>query len=131
MDTAAKLRCLVWAYSFWMFWLSVRLIPIEKAIMVLIHMDKKWFYAVRTRCNTKVCTSIGLELADYYCHHKNHIGKEIYICATAFVLNQNNDITKGGIAVPIAMIHVGKMVQATKDSYESVQARWNLPLPKN
>ena len=79
----------------------------------------------------KCVPQLDLNRADYYCHHKNHIGKEMYICATVFVLNQNNDITKGGIAVPIAMIHVGKMVQATKDSYESVQARWYLPLPKN
>ena len=120
LDTAAKLRRLIWTHSFWMFWLSAQLIPIEKAIMVLIHMDKKWFYAIRTRCNTKVCTSIGLEPADYYCHHKNHIGKEMYICATAFVLTQDNDITKGGVAVPIAMVRVGKMVQATKDSYKRV-----------
>ena len=54
LDSAAKLRRLVWCHSFWLFWHSVKYIPIEKAIMILVHMDEKWFYAVRTRCNTKV-----------------------------------------------------------------------------
>ena len=120
LDAAAKLRRLVWTHSFWLFWLSARLIPIEKAIMVVCHMDEKWFYAVRTRCNTKVLTSIGLEPNDYYAHHKNHIGKEMYICVTAFVLTNNNDIRMGGTAVPVSMIRVGKMVCAAKDTYKRV-----------
>ena len=76
--------------------MSAKLIPIEKAIMVLVHMDKKWFYAICTCCsNTKLCTSIGSELKDHYTHHKNHVGKEMYICCNAFVLHvtQNNDNT--------------------------------------
>ena len=88
--------------------------------MVLVHMDEKWFYAVRTRCNTKVLASIGLEPHDYYVHHKKHIGKEMYICVTAFVLTNNNDIRLGGTAVPVSMIRVGKMVCAPKDSYKRV-----------
>lgn len=120
LDAAAKLQRLQWTHSFWLFWLSATLIPVEKAIMVLCHMDEKWFYAVRTRCNTKVCTSIGLEPHDYYAHHKNHIGKEMYICMTAFVLENGNDIRKGGVAVPISMVRVGKMMEATKDSYKRV-----------
>ena len=100
--------------------MSATLIPIDKAIMALVHMDEKWFYAVRTRCNTKVLTSIGLEANDYYAHHKNHIGKEMYICVTAFVLNNGNDIRQGGIAVPIAMIRVGAMVAAKKDTFKRV-----------
>ena len=120
LDNAAKLRRLTWCHSFWLFWMSATLIPIDKAIMALVHMDEKWFYAVRTRCNTKVLTSIGLEANDYYAHHKNHIGKEMYICVTAFVLNNGNDIRQGGIAVPIAMIRVGAMVAAKKDTFKRV-----------
>ena len=120
LDPAAKARRIVFAHSFWLFWKSARLIPIEKAIMVLIHMDEKWFYAVRARSNTKVITSIGLEPNDYYVHHKNHIGKEMYICAKAFVLTQNNDITRGGVAVPISMIRVGKMTATKRDTYKRV-----------
>ena len=48
------------------------------------------------------------------------MGKEMYICVTAFVLENGNDIRRGGIAVPISMVRVGKMMQATKDSYKRV-----------
>ena len=119
LDAAAKLRRVVWACQFWLFWKSVRAIPPSKVKVVLIHMDEKWFYAVRARSNCKVLESIGLESNDYYSQHKNHIGKELYIVATAFVLN-NNDITAGGKAIPIACVRVGKKVKATKDSFKRV-----------
>ena len=44
----------------------------------------------------------------------------MYICVTAFVLTNNNDIRLGGTAVPVSMIRVGKMVCAPKDSYKRV-----------
>ena len=117
LDAAAKLCWVVWACQFWLFWKSVRAIPPSKVKVVLIHMDEKWFYAVRARSNCKVLESIGLESNDHYSQHKNHIGKELYIVATAFVLN-NNDITAGGKAIPIACVRVGKKVKATKDSFK-------------
>ncbi len=54
--------------------------------------------------------------------HKNHnIGKELYVVATAYVLNEgSNDITKGGKAIPLACVQVGKMVKAKKNSYKRV-----------
>ena len=119
LDSAAKARRVEWCCNWWFFWKSVRAVPVEKAIFALVHMDEKWFYAVRTRSNTKVLTSIGLEPNDYYAQHKNHIGKEMYIVATAFVLNAN-DITAGGKAIPIACVRVGKKVKAKKDSYKRV-----------
>ena len=79
LDSAAKLRRLVWACQFWLFWKSVRAVPTTKVRFVLLHMDEKWFYAVKTRSNCKVLTSIGLEPNDHYAQHKNHIGKEMYI----------------------------------------------------
>ena len=88
--------------------------------MVLAHMDEKWLYAVRTRSNCKVLTSIGLEPFDYYAHHKNHIGKDMYIVVTAYVLRDGNDIRRGGKAIPISLVRVGKMVKAKKDSYKRV-----------
>ena len=95
LDSAAKLRRVEWAETFWIFWKSVRAIPSQKVKFVMVHMDEKWFYAVVTRSNCKVLTSIGLDPCDYYVHHKNHITKEMYIVVTAFVLN-NNNITGGG-----------------------------------
>ena len=44
----------------------------------------------------------------------------MYIFVTAFVLTNNNDIRQGGVAVPISMIRVGAMVQASKDTYKRV-----------
>ena len=82
----AKARRVAWAHSFWVFWMSAKCVRSQKAIFVLVHMDKKWFYAVRARSNCKVLTSIGLEPANYYVHHKNHVGKEMYVVITAYVL---------------------------------------------
>ena len=119
LDKAAQLRRVKWAETFWMFWKCVKCCPPSKVIFVLVHMDEKWFYAIVTRANCKVLTSIGLEPNDYYAHHKNHVGKELYIVVTAYVIN-NNDITAGGKAVPISCIRVGKMVKASKNSYKRV-----------
>ena len=82
-------------------------------------MDEKWFYVVRTRTGTKVIPAWGVMPKDTYVQHKSHVGKEMYIVVTAFVLNEN-DITKGGVSIPIACIRVGKMVKAKMDSYSRV-----------
>ena len=119
LDAAAKERRLLWACQFFLFWKSARAVSATNVIFVLVHMDEKWFYAVKTRSNCKVLTSIGLQPNDYYAQHKNHIGKEMYIVVTAFVLNEN-DITRGGKAIPIACVRVGRKVKATKDSYKRV-----------
>ena len=118
LDFQAKTRQIIWAHSFWLFWYSARLVSMKKAVFVLVHMDEKWFYAIRTRSNCKVLTSIGLEQSDYRAHHKNHIGKEMYIVVTAYVLRDRNDITKGGTAVPVSLVRVGRMVEATKNTYK-------------
>ena len=130
LDTAAKDRRVMWACEFWLFWKSAKAVSSTKVKFVLMHMDEKWFYAVRTRGNTKVLTSIGLDPSDYYAHHKNHIGKEMYIVCTAFVLN-NNDITAGGKAVPISCVRVGRMAPAKKSTYERVYTEdGNIRYPK-
>jgi hypothetical protein len=77
------------------FWQSLAAVPDQKLKFVLVHMDQKWFYAIRTWTNCKVLTSIGLEPTDYYVQHKSHIGKELCVVATAYVLNEgSNDITR-------------------------------------
>ena len=116
----AKDRRLVWAHTWWLLFLSVAAVPIQRVIFVLIHMDEKWFYAVVTRSNCKILTSIGLEPADYYAQHKNHIGKEMYVVVTAFVLTNDNDIRKGGVAIPIACVRVGRMRKAQYNTYRRV-----------
>lgn len=119
LDKQAKGRRLKWSHDFWVFWYFVRYVKKEKALFVLTHMDEKWFYAVRTRANCKVLTSIGLEPFHYRAHHRNHIGKEMYVVVTAYVLNEN-DITGGETAVPVSLVRVGKMVKAKKDSFKRV-----------
>lgn len=108
-----------WAQLFWIFWKSVAACPVTKIQFVMLHMDEKWFYAVRSRRNCKVLTSIGLEGNDYYAHHKSHIGKIMYVVVTAFV-PVDNDLRKGGKAIPVACVRVGKMKFADRDSYERV-----------
>ena len=111
-------RRYVWSQSYWLFWSLCKALSSSKARTVLVHMDEKWFDACRTRTNCKVWTHIGLEPQDYYAHHKNHIQKGMYIVCTAYVLNDNNGIRKGGIVVPIALVRVGYHIQASKDSYK-------------
>ena len=119
LDRQAKQKRLKWSHDFWLFWYYVKFVKKEKAAFVLTHMDEKWFYAIRTRSNCKVLTSIGLEPSDYRAHHKSHIGKEMYVVVTAYILN-DNDITKGGTAVPVSCVRVGKYTEATKNSYKRV-----------
>ena len=64
-------------------------------MILLVHMDEKWFYVVVTRSNCKVRTSFILSPVDYYAQHKNYLEKEMYILVTMYVLN-NNDIREGG-----------------------------------
>ena len=98
--------------------------------MVLMHMDEKWFYAVNTHCNNKVMTSIGMEAHNVYVQHKSHIAKEMYVVCTAF-LPTDNDITKGGVTVPIACERVGRMIAAQKDTYKRVyDGNGNMSYPK-
>ena len=118
-NTTAKFRRAKWAEIFWLFWKSVKTDPTTKIKFVLIHMDEKWLYVVRCRTNCKVITSVGVEPNDYYAQHKNHTGKQMYIVVTAFMLN-DNDIEKGGMAIPICCVRVGKMVKASRDSYSRV-----------
>lgn len=74
--------------------------------------------------------SIGLNPSDYYAQHRNHIGKEMYIVCTAFVLN-NNDITAGGKAIPISCVRVGSMAAAKKSTYKRVYTEdGNIRYPK-
>ena len=120
LDLAAKERRVKWAQKWWTFWKCVTSIPTDKALVVNVHMDEKWFYAVRARTNVKELTSIGLENNYSRVHHKNNIEKTMYIVVTAYVLSNGNDITKGGKAIPISCIRCGRMVKAEKDSYKRV-----------
>ena len=119
LDNAAKVRRVIWAHTFWWFWKLAKCCPTEKVQFVSVHMDEKWFYAIRTRSNCKVLTSIGLEAHDYYAHHKSYLGKIMYVVVTAFV-PYNNDFTKGGRVIPVACIRAGKMIEAAKDTYKRV-----------
>ena len=102
-----------WAMAFWIFWKSAKCVDPEKTVFVLCHMDEKWFYAVRTRCNQKVVLSENVEGKDFNAQHKSHIGKEMYIVMTGFV-PVDNDITKGGNAYTISLVRVGRKVKAKK-----------------
>ena len=132
LDNQAKARQYEWAQTFWLFWTLARHIPSRKAKLVLIHMDEKWFYAIRTRNNNKVLASIGLSQNFSYVQHKSHIGKEMYVVVTGYVLLDGNDIRKGGKVVPIAIVCVGKMVKLSQDSYKRVlQTQWKILVSQN
>lgn len=119
---------LEWARKYWVFWKAVKTINKDKCQYVLIHMDEKWFFAVKTRSNCKVLTSIGLHPTNHHVQHRSHIDKMMFICVTAYVLN-DNDIERGGKAVTIAMIPVTveKIAERTtyKRNYYGNEGRFN------
>ena len=116
LDQLHKEKRYKWAQRYLTFWEAVKKVPSNKCLYVLVHMDEKWFYACKTRSNCKVLTSIGMVPVDYYVHHKSHVGKEMYITVTAYALNEN-DISKGGTAIPISLLRVGKDGEYKKDTY--------------
>ena len=109
-----------WACTFWLFWRSCTAVPVQKVRFVLLHLDEKWFYAYKRRCYNKILTSIGVDSRHVYVRNKSHIEKEMYVVATAFVPHHNNDLTKGGKAIPIACIRCGELEVAEKDSHKRV-----------
>jgi hypothetical protein len=46
LDNVSKLRQVVWAQLFYVFWKSVVAVPDQKLKFVLVHMDEKWFYTI-------------------------------------------------------------------------------------
>lgn len=44
----------------------------------------------------------------------------MYIVVTAYVLCNRYDITKGGTAVPVSLVRVGRMVESKKNTYKCV-----------
>ena len=44
LDLVAKERQVKWAQKWWTFWKSFTSILTDRAIMVNVHMDEKWFY---------------------------------------------------------------------------------------
>ena len=131
LDNASREKRIVWASTFWVFWKSCTAIPTSKVRFVLVHMDKKWFFAFKTRRHGKILTSIGLDRNHVYARNKNKIYKEMYVVVTAFIPHYNNDLTKGGRSVPIACIRCGDLVKADKDSYKRVTDKnGNFSYPK-
>ena len=119
LDQGKKELRMKWADTWWLFYLSCAAIPTSVAKIVLLHFDEKWFYAAVARTNNKVLTSIGLEPTDYYTRHKSHIHKEMYAAFTAFAPN-DNDITKGGVPIPVDCVRIGRMLPAKRDSFKRV-----------
>ena len=120
LDKSAKEKRVIWASTFWIFWKSCMAVPTSKVRFVMMHMDEKWFFAFKTRKHGKILTSIGLDKNHVYDRNKNKIYKEMYVVATAFIPHFNNDITKGGRAVPIACVRCGDLEMAEKDSFKRV-----------
>ena len=86
LNIGAKKKRVQWAETFWIFWYSAKAVCSRKKIFVVVHMDEKWFYAIRSRSNCKELTAIGLEPEPYFVQHKNHIGKLLFVVVTAYVL---------------------------------------------
>lgn len=131
LHQAHKEKRLAWAKMYITFWSAVKKIPHEKCLYILLHMDEKWFYACRSRGHNKVLTSIGLFPSNYYVHHKSHVNKQMFICATAFIPYEN-DITRGGEAIPISLIRVGEEGVWEKNTYKRVyDSNGNYSMPRN
>ena len=119
LDEQAKEKRLIWAHTFYIFWESAKAVCPKKTLFLLMHLDEKWFYVIKTRCNQKVITSMGVNGKHAYAHHKSNVGKQMYIVMTGFSPT-DNDFLKGGTAHMISAVLVGKALPAKKDSYKRV-----------
>ena len=58
LNEATKKRRLEWALNFWVFWNSAKL---TSTIVLLCHMDEKWFYSLVTITNNKWVPFLGMD----------------------------------------------------------------------
>ena len=63
---------------------------------------------------------LGMEKPTHHCVHKqSHLQKEMFICSTAFLPNDNN-ISSGGLLFKLSCERVGHFVEAKKNTYRRV-----------
>ena len=117
LDKANKQRRKWWGQQFWIFFESAR--TFNNCQVVLIHMDKKWFWSIVVRRNLKCIPVLGIEPVQHGVQHKSHLDKTMGIASTGFIPT-NNDITKGGVAHLVSLTHVGKNEKAVRNTYKRV-----------
>ena len=77
-------------------------------------MDEKWFYSTVVRKHNKYIPFLGMEKPTFLrVNKKNHLYKEMYICSTAYIPNDNN-ITTGGLSFTLSCERVGHFGAAKK-----------------
>ena len=118
LNECNKKRRLDWAHGFWKFWSNAKLFA-SKTLVVLAHMDEKWFYGIVVRRNNKCVPMMGVQAFNTAVHHKSHIPKVMGIATTMFVPH-SNDMERGGVAIKVNLERVGRMAKAKKDSYKRV-----------
>ena len=102
-------------YPFGYFGTGEVIYPVD--VVLLVHMDEKWFYGVEVRKNNKYVPFLGTEPVIFHVRHKNHIYKVMNICTTAY-LHFNNDMTAGGLAYKVCCVRVGKAKEEKKVTVE-------------
>ncbi|KAL7577336.1 hypothetical protein ACA910_002073 [Epithemia clementina (nom. ined.)] len=117
LDRSNKQRRLWWAQQFWIFFESSK--QFNNLQIVLVPMDKKWFWSIVVRRNLKCVPVLGIEPVQHGIQHKSHIEKTMGIASTAFVPT-NNNMEFGGSAHLVSLTRVGQMMKATRDTYKHV-----------
>ena len=85
-------------------------------------MDEKRFYSTVVRKFNKYVPVLGMEKPTFLrVNKKNHLYKEMYICSTAYIPNDNN-ISTGGLSYTLSCERVGHFVPAKKNTYRRVYA---------
>ena len=118
LNSGTKKKRLDWAKAFWLFWNEAKLLT--NVMVLLVHMDKKWFYSTVKRKNNKYVPFLGMEKPTYHrVNKKSHLDKEMYICSTAFLPSDNN-IASGGLSFCLSCERVGHYTPARKTTYRRV-----------
>ena len=116
LNSSTKNKRLDWAKAFWIFWNQAKLLT-NKVFVLLVHMDEKWFYSTVVRKNNKYVPFLGMEKPTYHrVNKKSHLHKEMFICSTGYLPNDNN-IETGGLSFTLSCERVGHYTPAKKTTY--------------
>ena len=105
-----------WVNEFFQFWNNAKLVH-QRAQVMLVDQDEKWFFALVARTNLKSIPMLGIIPHTHKCGNKRHIEKVMVTCTTGFI-PRDNIIEKGGIGVKVSFNRIGALVEATRTSYK-------------
>ena len=119
LTKAHKTKRLFWCWQFRIFWDNAKQLN-KKTLVLLVHMDEKWFFGVVVRMYNKVVPLFGVKTVnhDIKVHHKSHLNKLMVLNSTYFLVLDGID--NGGRAFHSSLQRAGHMKECTETTYKRV-----------